>query len=464
MSAIIDQGTARAAWTAEARHMLALGWPLILTNLAQTGMTTTDVLMMGRLGAEAVAAGALGANLYFGFIIFGIGVMSAVSPLIAAARGRDPADVDTVRRTVRAGLWAALAIALPFWLVMWNGEAILRALGQDPHLAALAGGYLRVLQWSALPFFAYLVLRSFMAALERPRWSLVAVVIGLVANAGLNWLFVFGHWGFPAMGLPGSGLATALSTTLMAGILVVVAARDRPFARFRPFAGLWRPDRASFRAVWRIGLPIGAMLAFEVTIFNAAVFLMGLIGPAPLAAHAIAIQIASLAFMIPLGLGQAATVRVGHAYGAGDRDAVARAGWTAYGMGVGTMLMTATLLVLFPRALIGAFLDIHDPANAAVVAQAVVFLGIAALFQIVDGAQAVASGMLRGLHDTRVPMVYAALGYWGLGLPLGIVLAFPAGLGGAGIWTGLASALAVVAALMTWRWIQRDRLGLMRGR
>ena len=206
------------------------------------------------------------------------------------------------------------------------------------------------------------------------------------------------------------------------------------------------------------------MLAFEVTIFNAAVFLMGLIGPAPLAAHAIAIQIASLAFMIPLGLGQAATVRVGHAYGAGDRDAVARAGWTAYGMGVGTMLMTATLLVLFPRALIGAFLDIHDPANAAVVAQAVVFLGIAALFQIVDGAQAVASGMLRGLHDTRVPMVYAALGYWGLGLPLGIVLAFPAGLGGAGIWTGLASALAVVAALMTWRWIQRDRLGLMRGR
>ncbi|MFZ4533146.1 MAG: MATE family efflux transporter [Alsobacter sp.] len=369
-----------------------------------------------------------------------------------------------MRRTVRAGLWAALAIALPFWLVMWNGEIILRALGQDPHLSALAGSYLRVLQWSALPFFVYLVLRSFMAALERPGWSLAAVVIGLLVNAGLNWLFIFGHWGFPAMGLPGSGLATALSTVLMAGILAVVAAKDRQFARFRPFSGLWRPDLASFRAVWRIGLPIGAMLAFEVTIFNAAVFLMGLIGPAPLAAHAIAIQIASLAFMIPLGLGQAATVRVGHAYGAGDQGAITRAGWTAYGLGVGTMVMTATVMVLFPRALIGAFLDIGDPANAAVVAQAVVFLGIAALFQIVDGAQAVAAGMLRGLHDTRVPMIYAALGYWGLGLPLGIVLAFPAGFGGAGIWTGLASALAVVAALMTWRWMQRDRLNLMRRR
>ena len=461
MSAIIDQGTARAAWTAEARHMLALGWPLILTNLAQTGMTTTDVLMMGRLGADAVAAGALGANLYFAFLIFGIGVMSAASPLIASARGRAEADTDTVRRTVRAGMWAALAIALPFWAILWNGESILRGLGQDPALSALAGSYLRVLQWSALPFFVYLVLRSFMAALERPGWSLAAVVIGRVVNAGLNWLFIFGHWGFPAMGLPGSGLATALSTTLMAGILAVVVAKDPYFARFRPFAGLWRPDLASFRAIWRIGLPIGAMLAFEVTIFNAAVFLMGLIGPAPLAAHAIAIQIASLAFMIPLGFGQAATVRVGHAYGAGDRDAIARAGWTAYGMGVGTMVVTATLLVLFPRALIGAFLDIGDPANAEVVAQAVIFLGIAALFQIVDGAQAVAAGMLRGLHDTRVPMIYAALGYWGLGLPLGVVLAFPAGLGGAGIWTGLASALAVVAALMTWRWMQRERLGLM---
>lgn len=461
MNSTGEQPATRAAWVAEGRATLALSWPLILTNVAQTGMTATDVLMMGRLGPDSVAAGALGANLNFGLLIFGIGVMTATAPLIASERGRMPHSVREVRRTVQQGCWAAVCLAIPFWIVLWNGEAILRAMGQDPRLAAAAGTYLRTLQWSILPFLLYLVLRSFLAAMERPRWALLAVIAGLVFNALANWCLMFGHWGFPAMGLPGSGLATTSATVLMLLLLVGVVYRDRRFRRFHLLGGIWRPDLERFRQFWGIGLPIGATLAFEVTIFNAAVFVMGLIGPAQLAAHAIAIQIAALTFMVPLGIAQAATVRVGLAHGARDRDGIRLAGWTAFAMGVGFMVVMALMMIAAPRLLLGAFLDVESPANAAVIEYAVVFLSFAALFQVVDGAQAVGSGMLRGLHDTKMPMLYALLGYWGIGAPLGLLLAFPAGLGGAGLWAGLAGSLAVVSGLMLARWLRRDSLGLL---
>jgi MATE family multidrug resistance protein len=451
----------RSAWLEEARATLALAWPLILTNLAQTGMTTTDVVMMGRLGPDAVAAGMLGANLFFALLIFGIGVMSAASAMIARERGRMPHSVRDVRRTFRQGLWAAVCISVPSWILLWNGERILLAMGQDRALSAAAGSYLHTLQWGMLPFLLYLVLRSFLAAMERPRWALVAVLVGLVFNAVANWVLMFGHLGFPALGLPGSGLATTLSSWVMVGMLVFVVLRDRRFRRYHLFGRFWRPDWARFRGFWRLGLPIGLTLAFEVTIFNAAVFLMGLISTAALAAHAIAIQIASLFFMVPMGFGQAVTVRVGRAYGARDPVAIGRAGWTSFALGVGFMLPAALVMVLAPLPLIAVFIDVTRADTAAVVELAILFLAFAALFQVADGAQVVGAGMLRGLHDTRVPMIFALLGYWGIGLPLGALLAFRFGLGGSGIWIGLATGLAVVAVLMMQRWIRRDSLGLV---
>jgi MATE family multidrug resistance protein len=235
------------------------------------------------------------------------------------------------------------------------------------------------------------------------------------------------------------------------------------FRRYQLFGRFWRSDWPRFWALLRLGAPISGILAFEVTIFNAAAFLMGLIGAAQLAAHAIALQVASVTFMVPLGLGQAVTVRVGIAYGAGDNAGVSRSGWVAYAMGVSFMAVMALIMFIAPRPLISAFIDIHDPANANVVELAVTFLAFAALFQVADGAQAVAAGMLRGLQDANVPMLYAAIGYWGIGLPLGALLAFQFGFGGAGIWTGLFIGLAVVAALLLYRWLQRERLGLTRG-
>jgi multidrug resistance protein, MATE family len=453
-------GTPESLWRGEIRAMLALSWPMVLTNLAQVAMTATDVMMIGRLGPASLAAGALGSNLYFAPLILGLGLVYAASPMMATELGRKRHSVRDIRRTVRQGLWLSILAALPIWILLWNGEAILLAMGQEPALAQQAGVYLHGLQWAILPFYGYIVLRSFISALERPGWALVIMFIAVTVNALGNWLLVFGNLGFPKMGIFGSGLATSFSSALMFIGLAIVVSVERQFRRYRLFGRFWRSDWPRFMAMLRLGLPIAGILAFEVTIFNAAAFLMGLINAASLAAHAIAIQIASVTFMVPLGLNQAVTVRVGLAYGARNPDGISRAGWTAYALGVGFMALMARAMILWPRLLIGAFINLDDPANAAVIGLAVTFLSFAALFQIFDGAQAVAAGMLRGLHDTKVPMILAAIGYWGVGLPLGVVLAFHFGFEGAGIWIGLSSGLAVVAVLLLVRWLRRDQLGL----
>lgn len=434
---------------------------MVLTNVAQTAMTATDVVMMGHLGPDALAAGALGANLYMSVLIFGIGVMSAVAPMLSIELGRNRHAVREIRRTVRQGFWAAVTLVGPMWLFLWQAEAILRAMGQDPALSRGAGAYVHTLQWSLLPFFCYLVLRGFLAALQRPFWAFIVVLLAVAFNAFANWCLMFGRLGFPALGLPGSGIATSLSSTLMFLGLALVVVLDRRFRRFQLFGRFWVPDWPRYRAFWRLGLPIGFTVAFEVLIFSGAAFMMGLIGATALAAHAIAIQIASLTFMVPLGIGQAGTVRVGRAFGAGDRGGIARAGVTALFLSTAFMALMALVMLFAPQLLVGPFLDTGKPGAQAVAELATRFLLFAAIFQIVDGAQVVGGSILRGLRDTRVPMIFAAVGYWGIGLPLSAALGFWTPLAGSGIWIGLATGLAIVAVLMLWRWRRRERLGLV---
>lgn len=460
MGGIARESARTGLWRAEARATIALAYPLVLTNIAQALIHATDVVMLGRVGARALAAGALGVNLFNACLIFGVGLMTASAPMIASELGRRSHSVRDVRRTVRQSLWAASAIAIPFWLLLWHAEEILRLFGQDPGLSAEAARFTRAMMWGLLPYFGYVVLRSFVAALERPGWALAIGAGAVVMNAMVNYVLIFGGLGIPPLGLLGAGIGSAFTNVMMFIGMAVVVARHRLFRRYHLFGNFWRADWPRFAQVLRLGVPIAVTLALEVTIFNAAVFLMGLIGTAELAAHAIAIQIASLAFMVPLGISQAATVRVGLAYGQGDRAAIGRAGWTSFTLGIGFMLFTATLLLFWPRTLVGLFIDLNDPANAHVAALAVSFLAVAALFQIVDGAQSVGAGMLRGLHDTTLPMVYAAVGYWVIGLGVGVLLGFHAGWGGVGIWVGLASGLAVVSVLMVTRWMRRERLGL----
>jgi MATE family multidrug resistance protein len=447
-------------WTVEARALIALALPLVIGNLAWSLIAAIDLFLLGRLGADAVASGALALNLYNAFLIFGIGLATAVSPMIASERGRKLHSVRDIRRTVRQAMWGTAIICLPIWVILWNTQAILVAMGQDPALAAHAAQLMRGLQWALLPYLWFMVLRNYVSALERPLWGVNITIAALPVNLLLGWALIFGHMGLPRLGLFGAGVASSLTALFMFTGLVTIVLRDRQFQRYALLGHFWRPDWPRFRYVWRLGFPIAITLALEVTVFNAAALLMGLIDEPSLAAHAVAIQIAALCFMVPLGISQAATIRVGIAFGRGDREAVGRAGWIALLIGTGFAAVAATMLVLLPMALIGIFLDTGDPANTHVVGLATSFLGIAALFQLVDCTQAIGAGVLRGLHDTRIPMIFAAIGYWVIGVGVGTFLAFRTPLAGLGIWIGLASGLAVVALLMVARWARRERLGL----
>ena len=448
-------------WSRDVGATLSLAWPLILSNLAGTALTTIDVILLGRLSPEALAAGALGTSLFHVVLIASIGLVTAVSPLIAAEYGRSRHSVREIRRTVRQGLWLAAVASVLGIAALWHGERILLLLGQQPDLARNAGTYLRSLGWALAPNLAFLVLRFFTAALGRPGWGLAIGLLALPVNGLLAWALVFGRLGAPALGLVGAGIATTVTAAAGLAALLLVLRTDRRFRRYRLLGRFWRPDPPRFRALLRLGLPIAATLALEVGFFGAAGLAMGAIGLSELAAHTVALQIAALCFMVPLGLSQAATIRVGHAFGAGDGAGVARAGWTAFCVGSGFMAVTALVLVVADRHMVEAFLDPAVPANAAVLPLALQFLTFAALFQWADGAQVVGAGMLRGLEDTRVPMVYAAVGYWGIGAPVGLALAFPLGLGGTGLWIGLAVGLAAVAGLVLRRWSARERLGLL---
>ena len=314
-------------------------------------------------------------------------------------------------------------------------------------------------QWGLAPNLLFFAGRSVFAALERPRPTLVAGLIAVAFNAVANYALIFGKFGMPTLGIIGSGIATTLSQTLMFAILVAASLIDPRMRRLRLFALPWLPARREFVALWRLGLPIGVTILAEVGVFSAATLAIGLLGRPALEAHTVALQIASLAFMVPLGLGQAATVRVGHAYGARDAAAISRAGWSAFGLTAVFAVLSATTMTAFPRLLISPFIDVDAPQNAEAVAIAISLLRVAAIFQIFDASQATLANMLRGLHDSRWPLVIALAGYWAIGAPIGVALGFAGSLGPVGVWIGLAAGLAAVAFLLMIRWLGSVRRG-----
>lgn len=457
----IPAASADSPWRIELRATLGLSLPLIFTQLAQIAILTTDVILMGWLGTAALAAGALASNVYFVLWVFGVGIVTATAPMMAQAIGRKRHAVRDVRRTLRQGLWACAAVGLPSMVVVWHAEAVLLLLGQDPANAALAAEYARWLVWGFIPSLWFMALRQLVAALERPRAALVVQVITLLINGLLAYALMFGAFGLPALGLVGAGIATSIANAASAILLLAMILLDRRFRRYHILGRLWRPDWHRFAEIFRLGLPIAATLLFEVAAFSGAVYIMGLIGTPELAAHQIAIQCAATTFMVPLAIGQAATVRVGLHAGARDGDGVRRAGWTAFAIGGGFMAAMAVVIAVVREPLVGLFLDVSQADNVRTAELAAAYLAVAALFQLFDGGQAVGMGVLRGLKDTRVPMVIAGTGYWLIGLPLGAAAAWLLGLGGVGVWWGLALGLAIVAALVVARFAARERLGLV---
>ena len=450
-----------APWRTELRSTLALAWPLILANVTQQAIVATDVLLMSWLGPSKLAASALALNFTYTLNMLLMGLLIASSPMMATALGKRNNSVRDVRRTFRAGLWL-LVLTLPvYWLILWNIGAILLALGQDPGLAADGQVFLRAYMWCTGPWLLFTLVRNFISALERPRAVFVLSAAGIGINAVVSWALIFGHFGLPALGIAGGGLGSTITWSLLCAAMLLFVRFDRQFRQFHLFGRWWRFDRERTAAMARLGWPIGLTMALEMGVFALAAYFMGWIGAPAVAAHAIALQLAALTFMVPLGLGQAATVRVGLALGRADPAGISRAGWTAWVAGVGFMGVMAFIMWSFPRGLVTLFLT-DVPRNALVIALAVSFLKVAAAFQLADGAQVIGAGMLRGLHDTRWPLLFALVGYWVVGLGIGVWLAFGRDWRGVGIWVGLASGLAAVAALMLLRWIMPGRLGLTR--
>lgn len=444
----------------ELRETVRLSWPLAGANLLQMLTYAVDVIFIARLGEQELAASALTVAL-FGLVLWALsGMTGAVAPVIAAELGARAPALRPVRRSVRMALWLSLAIGVVGMGLCLLLDPIMRITGQSPAIRELANTYNGLLIFSLVPMLANNVLRSFVAALGRPVLAMVITALGIGVNALANYAFIFGRLGAPELGLQGAAAATILTGLVTLAAYVLAIRLDKLLHRYRVFGRWWAPDWARLSTIVAIGIPIALTITAEAGIFGAAAFLMGNIGASQLAAHTVALQIASLAFQVPFGVGQAATIRVGYFYGAGDRAGIGRAGWSAIAIGTAFMALTAILMIAMPRYLLAIYVDPWDPANAVLTGFALQYLVIAAAFQLFDGVQAVTAGALRGLQDTRVPMWIAAFSYWVPGIGTAMVLGFATPLAGTGIWIGLAIGLIVAALLLGQRWARRDRLGL----
>lgn len=446
------------SWGGEFRALFLLAWPLIIAQLARSALFTTDVIVLGRLGAEFVAAGALANALFVCVQLFGIGVVGAVAPMAAQARGAK--DRRTVRRTVRSGIWLAIILTIVLFPIAWNIGPIYRWMGQDPELIALAEVFIHAAIWLLPPAFIFVALQSFLNAHGDTRAVLLITLAGVAVNLAANYALVFGHWGFPALGIMGSGIATAFVNFAMLGFAIGYIQLNRKFRRYHIWHRFFAMDWERMVALMKIGFPIGFMLLAEVALFTTASLLQGWLGQDEIAAHSVALTIASLAFMVPLGLSHATTVRVGLALGEKNKEGIRKAGWSALAMTLAFMALTAIVFFAFPHQIVGLFLNSGMAENQAPLALAASFLIVAGLFQLFDGAQVTMGAALRGMSDTNMPLIIALVGYWLIGFPVAWWLGMHTPLRGTGVWYGLMAGLGAVAIVLTIRWAMRERLGL----
>ncbi|MGJ8602965.1 MAG: MATE family efflux transporter [Marivita sp.] len=446
------------SYPAHIRALLVLGLPLVGGHMAQMAIGLTDTIMVGWYGAEALATVTLAHTLFFTVFFIGTGFAWAVLPMVAkfAAEGDDV----KVRRSTRMGLWLSGLFSLLIFPFFWWSGAVLLALGQDPDIAAGAQIYLRIVAIGMLPGLVTMTLKSYLAALEKTQVVFWVTAVAVPFNAVGNYALIFGNFGFPEMGLQGAAIASlsthVFSALVVVGYIFVWVPEHSLFQRF------WKSDWQMFAEVFRLGWPIGLTTLSESMLFALSAIMMGWLGTIPLAAHGIAIQLASMTFMLHLGLSNAATVRAGNAFGRKDWPHMARGGVVALAISGLLALMTVAVFVGYPEALISMFLDPDDPARADIIVTGVILLIMAALFQLVDGTQVVALGLLRGVQDTKVPMILAAVSYFGVGMPAAYILGFTLGFEGAGIWAGLVMGLAVAAVLLNHRFWFKTVPGLSR--
>ena len=439
------------------RATLALGLPLVGSHLARMAIHVADTVMVGWYGVEELAALVIAVSffniLFFLGMGFGIGVMGLIATAIA--RG----DEVEVRRSARMALWLSLGFAVAVIPAMWHSEPILLAIGQEPVVARLAQDYLRIAGFGLIAMLCQLTLNSYLAAMERPQVVLWITLAGLLLVIVLNWLLIFGNLGAPELGVRGAAIA-AIAVQFSQLLAIAAYAAWLPAARkYQLFRRFWRPDWAGMRAVFVLGLPIGLTMVAEGGLFVGSNVMMGWIGTRALAAHGIALQLASITFMVHLGMSNAATIRVGQAKGRGDARWMRDAGVTVTAVSFAVAVLAVLTFVLFPRQLVGLYLNAGDPETPVLIGIGAGLMFYAALFQLTDAMQVIGLGMLRGVQDTRVPMIIAAISYWLIGMPVAYGLAFVAGMGPGGLWLGLVAGLTVAAILL----MRRFWRGLARG-
>jgi multidrug resistance protein, MATE family len=438
----VSESGAASARAGEARALLSIAWPVMFTQLLQMGLGVVDLLMLGRAGVDAMAAATLATSYAFPSMMAGVGVVYGIDPLISQAHGAG--DRQGMALALQRGILIALAVSVPIMFFWYHAQAALLLLGQEPGLARAAGAYLRVHFWSAPLFLLFMTLRQYLQGRAIVLPGLLALLLLNLLNALFDWVLIFGKLGMPALGLYGAGIASGLTHAsgllLLLGLIVVGRLHD----------GAWQPwgrqsfEPAGLARVLRLGLPIGLQWGLEVLAFGGTAMMAGWISAHAVSAHSIVLNVASFTFMLPLGLAIAVATRVGNAIGEGAQDVARRAAKLALLLAVAVMACCGLALVGLRNVLPLAWTD-----DATVIALAASLLPIAAAFQIFDGAQVVSGGILRGIGRTRAPAVSHFVGYYVVGLPVGYLLAFRAGLGVAGLWWGLLIGLGALALTVT---------------
>lgn len=439
--------------------MARLGAPIIFTQLAWVAMLTTDTAMIGRLGPDALSGASLSLMVFFLTWVLCFGVIMATATLASQAFGaRKP---RMIRRVIRQGFWVTIILTMPALIAFRYTPDLLGLMSQPPEILPHADAYMSTLMWSLMPSIGFAVVRNFISSLNRPTPALWVMLAGVPLNGLLDYALIFGNFGVPRLELVGAGIATSIVNWLMFLVLLAVAVFAKPFRRYAILGRFWRPDWFQFRQIFRIGLPIAAMSLLEAGFFFSSIFIVGQFGAHAIAATMIALQMPHITFMVPMGLGQAATVRVGQAVGRRDVRGAYRSGWVAVSIALAFMSVMTAIVLSIPETFASIYLDGARPDSAAVLALASSYLIYAAFFQAADGIQAVAAGALRGLSDTTWPMAIAAFSYWGIGLTSGLTLAFAGGFEAAGLWMGFVLGLASAAFLLTRRFRRLERRGFM---
>jgi len=442
----------------EIRPMLRLAAPLAMAELGWMAMGFVDTVMAGRLGAAAIGAGSLGGMLFFPIAICGTGMLLGMDTLVSQSFGAK--DHAACRRTLVQGLWIAVGVAPIVALVLALTIPLLRAIGTNPRVMELLGPFVHALLWGVLPLLFYTAFRRYLQAMNIVKPITFAVVSANLLNFAGNWLFMYGNWGAPRLGLEGSGYSTSISRVYIALVLLIAVLRQvgQASACQRPLAGAsflsYRPQWTLIRRLLILGFPSAMQVLAEGAVFGIVTVMAARFDEVSLAAHSIAVNVISITYMVPLGISSAAAVRVGQAVGRKSPQGIAVSGWTALLLGAGFMSAAGLALAFIPRWIA----RLYTP-EAAVIAAGAALLRIAALFEIFDGLQVVATGALRGLGDTRTPALAHLAGYWLLGMPVAWVLCFTYGWGVTGIWVGLTSALIAIGLVLLAAWHREIKSG-----